>query len=108
MKHYLSLITFSHTIFALPFALLGFFLASLKMGEGLSPRLFLLVLAAMIFARSAAMAFNRYLDRDIDEKNPRTIQREIPAGVIKAQSALIFVIINSLLFIAVTWLINPL
>lgn len=108
MKHYLSLITFSHTIFALPFALLGFFLASLKMGEGLSPRLFLLVLAAMIFARSAAMAFNRYLDRDIDEKNPRTIQREIPAGVIKAQSALIFVIINSLLFIAITWLINPL
>ncbi len=108
MKHYLSLITFSHTIFALPFALLGFFLASLKMGEGLSPRLFLLVLAAMIFARSAAMAFNRYLDRDIDEKNPRTIQREIPAGVIKAQSALIFVITNSLLFIAVTWLINSL
>lgn len=108
MKHYLSLITFSHTIFALPFALLGFFLAALKMGEGLSPRLFLLVLAAMIFARSAAMAFNRYLDRDIDEKNPRTIQREIPAGVIKAQSALIFVIINSLLFITVTWLINPL
>lgn len=108
MKHYLSLITFSHTIFALPFALLGFFLASLKVGQGLSPRLFLLVLGAMIFARSAAMAFNRYLDRDIDEKNPRTIQREIPAGVIKAQSALIFVLINSLLFIGVTWLINPL
>lgn len=108
MKHYLSLITFSHTIFALPFALLGFFLASLKVGQGLNPRLFLLVLGAMIFARSAAMAFNRYLDRDIDEKNPRTIQREIPAGVIKAQSALIFVLINSLLFIGVTWLINPL
>lgn len=108
MKHYLSLITFSHTIFALPFALLGFFLASLKLGQGLSPKLFLLVLAAMVFARSAAMAFNRYLDRDIDGKNPRTTQREIPAGIITAKSALLFVIVNSLLFIAVTWLINPL
>lgn len=108
MKNYLSLITFSHTIFALPFALLGFFLASLQMGEGLSARLFGLVIAAMIFARSAAMAFNRYLDRDIDEKNPRTIQREIPAGIISAQSALLFVIVNCLLFIGVTWLINPL
>ena len=108
MKNYLSLITFSHTIFALPFALLGFFLASMKVGQGLSLTLFGLVLAAMIFARSAAMAFNRYLDRDIDEKNPRTIQREIPSGVIKARAALVFVVINALLFIGVTWLINPL
>ncbi|MEZ5043774.1 MAG: UbiA-like polyprenyltransferase [Saprospiraceae bacterium] len=108
MKHYLSLITFSHTIFALPFALLGFFLASLKVGEGLNPFLFVLVLAAMVFARSAAMAFNRYLDRDIDEKNPRTVQREIPAGIIEARSALLFVIINALLFMGTTWLINPL
>lgn len=108
MKHYLSLVTFSHTIFALPFALLGFFLASLKLGQGLSPRLFLLVLAAMVFARSAAMAFNRYLDRDIDSKNPRTTQREIPAGIITARSALVFVLTNALLFIGVSWLINPL
>lgn len=108
MKHYLSLITFSHTIFALPFALLGFFLASLKVGEGLNLFLFVLVLAAMIFARSAAMAFNRYLDRDIDEKNPRTVQREIPAGIIQARSALLFVIINALLFMGTSWLINPL
>lgn len=108
MKNYFSLITFSHTIFALPFALLGFFLATLKVGNGFSFRLFLLVLLCMVFARSAAMAFNRYLDRDIDEKNPRTATREIPAGVISPQQALLFVIINSSFFIITTWLINPL
>jgi 4-hydroxybenzoate polyprenyltransferase len=106
MKNYLSLIKFSHTIFALPFALLGFFLATLESADGLEWRLFVLVLLCMVFARSAAMAFNRYLDRDIDVKNPRTAVREIPAGVISARSALIFVIINSLLFIATTWFIN--
>lgn len=106
MKNYLSLIKFSHTIFALPFALLGFFLATLEGGTGFSWRLFLLVLLCMVFARSAAMAFNRYLDRDIDGKNPRTATREIPAGVISARSALFFVIANSLLFIATTWFIN--
>lgn len=107
MKQYLSLITFSHTIFALPFALLGFFLATLEEGA-FSWRLFLLVLLCMVFARSAAMAFNRYLDRDIDEKNPRTAQREIPSGIISPQRALLFVVINSSLFILCTWFINPL
>jgi len=108
MKNYFSLITFSHTVFALPFALLGFFLATLEEGAGFSGRLFLLVLLCMVFARSAAMAFNRYLDRDIDEKNPRTAQREIPAGIISPQRALLYVIINASLFIISTWLINPL
>ncbi|MEL6638163.1 MAG: UbiA-like polyprenyltransferase [Bacteroidota bacterium] len=106
MKSYLSLIKFSHTIFALPFALLGFFLATLELGNGIDWRLFGLVLLCMVFARSAAMAFNRYLDRDIDQKNPRTVTREIPAGIIPAQSALLFVVVNSLLFIATTWFIN--
>ena len=108
MKDYLSLIKFSHTVFALPFALLGFFLGTLESGQGLNGRLFLLVLLCMIFARSAAMAFNRYLDRDIDVQNPRTAGREIPAGVISPRSALAFVFINSLLFIVTTWFINPL
>ncbi len=108
MKNYLSLIKFSHTIFALPFALLGFFLATLELGEGINWLNFILVLLCMIFARSAAMAFNRYLDRDIDEKNPRTITREIPAGAISAQSALFFVFANCLLFVICTWFINPL
>lgn len=108
MKNYLSLIKFSHTIFALPFALLGFFLASLHYGGTLSWRLFILVLLCMVFARSAAMAFNRYLDRDIDEQNPRTKIREIPAGIITPRSALIFVVGSSLLFMLTTWFINPL
>ncbi|MDX1943395.1 MAG: 4-hydroxybenzoate octaprenyltransferase [Saprospiraceae bacterium] len=108
MKNYLSLIKFSHTIFALPFALLGFFLATMEVGAGFSWRLFFLVLLCMVFARSAAMAFNRYLDRDIDKKNPRTANREIPAGIISPRSALFFVIVNGLLFSTTTWFINPL
>lgn len=105
MKKYLSLVKFSHTIFAMPFALTGFFLAIAE-GNAMSWRLFGLVILCMVFARSAAMAFNRWLDRDIDASNPRTVVREIPAGVISAQSALFFVIINCLLFIACTWMIN--
>lgn len=108
IKNYLSLIKFSHTIFALPFALLGFFLATHQLGTGFSIRLFVLVLLCMVFARSAAMAFNRYLDRDIDEKNPRTVIREIPAGIVSPKAALTFVILNAVLFIATTWFINPL
>ena len=107
MRKYLSLIKFSHTIFAMPFALIGFFLAT-KSNE-FEWMTLLYVVLCMIFARSAAMAFNRYIDRDIDAANQRTAQvREIPNGSIKANSALIFVIINSLLFIATTYLINSL
>ena len=62
----------------------------------------------MIFARNSAMGFNRYIDRNIDKNNPRTKNREIPAGIINQKSALIFVIINSLLFIATTYFINTL
>ncbi len=107
MNRYLSLIKFSHTIFALPFALIGFFLATRELGGNFLWQNFLLVLLCMVFARSAAMAFNRYLDRDIDEKNPRTVQREIPAGLISPMGALLFVIINSTLFVVTTWFINP-
>ena len=62
----------------------------------------------MVFARSAAMAFNRYLDRSFDAKNPRTAIREIPAGIIKANNVLLFTIVNCLLFIACTFFINRL
>mgnify|MGYP000274069193 FL=1 len=107
MRKYLSLIKFSHTIFAMPFALIGFFLAT-KSNE-FEWMTLLYVVLCMIFARSAAMAFNRYIDRDIDAANLRTAQvREIPNGSIKANSALIFVIINSLLFVTTTYLINSL
>ena len=129
VKNYLSLIRFSHTIFAMPFALIGFFLGALGVGPHFA-RLFksyqpsswsfyiahrhplwltfLLVLACMIFARSAAMAFNRWLDVKWDALNPRTAIREIPRGIISKSSALRFVIFNCLAFIVCTWFINPL
>ncbi len=107
MKNYLSLIKFSHTIFAMPFALIGFFLGT--QNYTFEWKTLLYVVFCMIFARSAAMAFNRYIDRDIDKKNTRTSAiREIPNGTINEQNVLIFVIINSLLFIATSYLINTL
>lgn len=114
MKKYFSLIKFAHTLFALPFALLGLFLGFEYMQvNGLSPDKpywvsFILVVLCMVFARSAAMAFNRYIDRDIDATNERTAQREIPAGVISPRQALTFVAINAALFVLTTWFINPL
>jgi 4-hydroxybenzoate polyprenyltransferase len=107
MRKYLSLIKFSHTIFAMPFAFIGFFLAT-KLYEFEWITLLYVVLC-MIFARSAAMAFNRYIDRDVDTANERTAKiREIPNGTITPKNALLFVIVNSLLFIGITYLINPL
>ena len=107
LRNYLSLVKFSHTIFALPFALAGFFIAWRQKMEPFDWFLLLKVLACMVFARSAAMAFNRWLDRDIDARNPRTAIREIPAGVISARSAFVFVVVNCLAFVAMASLINP-
>ncbi|MBC7828616.1 MAG: UbiA family prenyltransferase [Chitinophagaceae bacterium] len=131
IKSYLSLIKFSHTIFAMPFAMIGFFLAltkndfstgqwSLNMSIGWGQDItnfvlwkillvkFILVVLCMVFARSAAMAYNRYLDKNFDAKNPRTAIREIPAGIISSGSAMRFVIFNSIAFIVCTFFINPL
>jgi 4-hydroxybenzoate polyprenyltransferase len=109
INDYLSLVKFSHTVFALPFALIGFFLAVKTSPAGFNLKLLFLVIACMVFARTAAMAFNRYLDRAIDAANPRTASvREIPKGIISAKNALLFVIINSLLFVFSAWLINSL
>ena len=111
VKNYLSLIKFSHTIFAMPFALIGFvlglrdhFIHQTSVNQvGLK---FVLVLVCMITARSTAMAFNRYLDRHFDKLNPRTAIREIPAGIIKAEKALVFIGINMAIFILATFFIN--
>lgn len=130
VKNYLSLIKFSHTIFAMPFAMIGFFLGIFFLlqepffvpenfiGDIRGSHViydwkfflikFILVLLCMVFARSAAMAFNRYLDRSFDAKNPRTAIREIPAGIISAYSALLFTIANCILFIACAFFINKL
>jgi 4-hydroxybenzoate polyprenyltransferase len=127
VKNYLSLIRFSHTIFAMPFAMIGFFLG-VKYPMGYKAwqwtlhdaigwggnfdleyvRLFFLVILCMVFARSAAMAFNRWLDVKWDALNPRTAIREIPRGIISKSSALRFVMFNCLAFIVCTWFINPL
>ena len=134
----MSLIKFSHTIFAMPFALIGFMLGVFYSGEatsvipgwhttifpnwaiygsgnGFLERIqtsmlakLVLVILCMVFARSAAMAFNRFLDRSFDAKNPRTAIREIPAGILKANSVLWFTIICSLLFVVCCWFINRL
>lgn len=103
---YLSLVKFSHTVFAMPFALVGYFLASAREGHGFSLRTLLLVILCMVLARSAAMSFNRLADYRFDSMNPRTASREIPSGIISRRNALIFVIASSLLFIVATAFIN--
>jgi 4-hydroxybenzoate polyprenyltransferase len=135
VKSYLSLIKFSHTIFAMPFALIGFCLGFFQITDYAvsvvpgwhttvySPETkqlnipldkedillrFILVILCMIFARSAAMAFNRYLDRQFDAKNPRTAIREIPSGILKENNVLLFTIVNCVLFIACCFFINRL
>src|SRR5690606_36659728 len=99
---------FAHSIFALPFAIIGFFLGVSTTSADCSWLKFVLMLCCMVLARNAAMAFNRNLDRDIDVMNPRTVVRDIPAGRITANQALIFTIINSVLFVGATAFINPL
>jgi 4-hydroxybenzoate polyprenyltransferase len=129
IRKYLSLVKFSHTIFAMPFALIGFALGVMALPEipGITAQveswdtpverfslffrhqwhLFALVVLCMVFARSAAMAFNRWLDRRYDAQNPRTAVREIPAGVISARSALLFTLLMCAGFIAAAAFINP-
>jgi 4-hydroxybenzoate polyprenyltransferase len=109
IKNYLSLVKFSHTIFAMPFALLGFFLGLQQAGPVAGKpwwKLLILVVLCMVFARNAAMAFNRWLDKNFDALNPRTATREIPGGIITAKNALLFVVFNCVAFIIAAWFIN--
>ncbi len=108
IKNYFSLVKFSHTVFAMPFALIGFSLAVSEPGYNFSIKLLLLVILCMVFARNAAMGFNRLADRHFDALNPRTSKREIPAGIIGSKAAAVFVIVNSVLFIVTTSFINKL
>jgi 4-hydroxybenzoate polyprenyltransferase len=104
-RRFLSLVTFSHTIFALPFALLATVLAA---GGVPPPRTLFGILAAMVGARSAAMAFNRIVDRDLDAENPRTARREIPAGAVSVTAAATFCALSAAVFVAAAWFLNPL
>jgi|ERR1017187_99068 4-hydroxybenzoate polyprenyltransferase len=111
IKKYLSLVTFAHTIFAMPFAFIGFTLGLRAVNfETFRPwwELLILVVLCMVFARSAAMAFNRWLDAEFDAVNPRTAVREIPAGIITKKNALVFVILSCLALLLTTYFINTL
>jgi 4-hydroxybenzoate polyprenyltransferase len=95
---YFSMVKFAHTIFAMPFAMIGYVLGAVYAGVGFSWPVLLLIILCMVFARNAAMGFNRYADRAIDAKNPRTGRREIPSGAIRPGAALAFVIVNAVAF----------
>lgn len=104
-KDYLGLVRFSHTLFAMPFALASMIWAA----EGLpSLRVFLLVVLAMVSCRNAAMAFNRLADADLDGENPRTARRHLPAGILSRRQVGVFLILNAAAFVAVTAFINTL
>ena len=107
IKDYLSLVKFSHTIFAMPFAFIGFTIGY-KEEHLFHLSLLLLVILCMVFARNAAMGFNRLVDRKFDAENPRTKEREIPSGKITPQNAKLFVVMNILAFITCTFFINRL
>jgi 4-hydroxybenzoate polyprenyltransferase len=108
VKNYFSLVKFSHTVFAMPFALVGYTLAVSLDEYEFSLKLLILVILCMVLARNSAMAFNRIADRRYDALNPRTSNREIPSGKIGTMSATVFVIINVILFIITTAFINRL
>ena len=101
----LEMIKFEHTVFALPFALLSAILASGGWPE--APKLFWIVMA-MVGARSAAMAFNRIVDQQIDAENPRTKMRALPAGQLTVSFAVLFTVASAALFLGAAWKLNPL
>ena len=106
MLKYFRLVKFAHTIFAMPFALMAFTYALWSTGAEFSWWLLVQVILCMVFARNVAMGFNRWADRHIDKENPRTADREIPAGAISPRNAMIFIVINAILFIATACTIN--
>ena len=106
---YSSLVKFSHTVFAMPFALMSLAYALCTVPEQCPARWWVLVVqvvACMVFARNVAMGFNRWADRDIDAANPRTADRDIPSGRISPRAALTFVAVNAALFVATASTIN--
>ncbi len=98
-RTYGSLVAFSHTIFALPFAASAVVLARRYTDEPIGVRRIAIMLVCMVAARTSAMAFNRYVDRDVDALNPRTAMRHIPAGVVRAREALAVAVLSGVLFL---------
>ena len=105
IKIILEMIKFEHTIFALPFAFTGALLAL----DGLpSLEQVIWIIAAMVGARSAAMGFNRWADRDIDSENPRTKTRALPLGLVTPAQVLAFIVVSSGLLVLAAYMLNPL
>jgi 4-hydroxybenzoate polyprenyltransferase len=107
LRHILELIRFSHTIFALPFAMLSAALAWFQPDSAFRWQDLVGILLCMVFARSAAMAFNRLVDRDVDAANPRTEKRHIPAGLLSAKAVAVFTFACSTAFVASTLIFLP-
>ncbi len=103
---YFKMIKFSHSIFALPFALASFVLASHQSHFSIMSLIWILI--AMISARSAAMGFNRFIDHDIDQKNPRTQNRELPQGHISRKTTMSIIIFFSIIFVWSAFQLNNL
>jgi 4-hydroxybenzoate polyprenyltransferase len=103
---YGRMIRFSHSVFALPFALTSAALAA-REGGATGGHVFWIVVA-MVAARSAAMGFNRLVDQEIDAKNPRTANRELPTGAVLRGEAWLFVALSVSVFVLAAWMLNPL
>jgi 4-hydroxybenzoate polyprenyltransferase len=106
LRTYLSFIRFSHSVFALPFALTGALLAARE--QPVTWQRVAWIIAAMVTARSAAMGFNRLVDAQHDAKNPRTAMRELPRGAMTRAEAVAFVVVSSAAFVFTAWMISPL
>src|SRR5262245_58152112 len=107
LQKWSSFIRFSHTLFALPFALAAMAVAARQDRGWPGARTFVLILAAMVSARTCAMAFNRIADRKFDALNPRTAGRHLPTGQISLASALTLCALAAAGFIAASFLLNP-
>jgi 4-hydroxybenzoate polyprenyltransferase len=105
LRAYGSLVRFSHSVFALPFALTGALLAART--HPVTWRQVAWIVVAMVAARSAAMGFNRLADAAWDARNPRTAAREIPRGVVSRPQAAVFVLVSSAAFVAAAWALGP-
>lgn len=106
LLRHVNLVRLPHTIFALPFALVGVIIASYI--APVTATKVAWVIVAFTAARFAAMGFNRIVDREIDARNPRTRSREIPSGTMSAREAGVAVVIASILFVVAAWKLNPL
>ncbi len=104
-RYTLELVKFSHTLFALPFALVGMLYANRQFP---TITLFLKIILCMVLARTCAMAFNRWVDAKFDAQNPRTQNRHLPAGLLSKSYVVLLCVITALLFMVTTFFINPL